>query len=79
MAQKGFTRIELRVGKTDVALVRKVVDALADPERGSATRAFLRGHLDGPGAVGLKALLAAAPFDDVDLSRAKDAPRAVDL
>lgn len=79
LKQRGIARLEVRVRKEDVALVRGVVDALADPERAGETRSLLRDRFQAPHAKGLKALLAAAPFDDIDLTRARDLGRDVEL
>ena len=79
LKRRGIVRIELRVRKSDAPLVRGVADALADPAREAATRALLREHVSMPPAKGLKALLAAAPLDGIDLTRARDAGRPVEL
>lgn len=79
LKRRGIVRLEVRVRKADAPLLRSVAEALADPVRETATRAWLRERLAGPSAVGLKALLAAAPLDDVDLTRARDLGRPVEL
>ena len=79
MKGKGLLRLEVQVRKDDAALVRSVVSALADPEREAETRALLRERFAAPPALGLKALLAAAPLEDIDLSRARDLDRELDL
>jgi hypothetical protein len=77
--RRGITRLEVSVRNEDVALVRGVVDALADPERSSETRALLRERVGARGVSGLKALLASAPLDGVDLTRSRETGRIVDL
>jgi len=71
----GFTRLEIQVRKADVALIRDVARALADPVREADTRATLKKQIVSGAATGLKALLAAAPLDGIDLSRERDAGR----
>ena len=72
-------RLEVNVRKRDATLIRNVAKALASPEQEHAARALLRGHFGGRPAVGLKALLAGAPFEGVDLRRERDFGRDVDL
>ena len=76
---KGMARLEVNVRKDDVPLVRNVVRALASPDHEQATRALLREHFGTMQAEGLKALLAAAPLEGVDLNRGRDVGRDVDL
>jgi hypothetical protein len=77
--RQGIARIEVQVGKDDAALVRTVARALRDPERAAQTRALLRDRFGEAKAKGLKALLASAPLEGVDLDRAHDFGRDVDL
>jgi hypothetical protein len=79
LKQRGVVRLEVRVRKDDAALVRGIVAALDDPERESETRALLREQFGMAKAAGLKALLAAAPLDGIDLDRQRDLGRDVDL
>lgn len=79
MKRQGVVRVEVQVHKEDAALVRNVADALTDPARASEARALLRQRFAEPPAQGLKALLAAAPLDDIDLERPRDTGRAVEL
>jgi len=79
LKRRGIARLEVRVHKDDVALVRSVVEALADPDRGAETRALLRDRFGTRPARGLKALLAAAPLEGIDLARDRDLGRDVDL
>jgi len=79
LKRRGIARLEVRVRKDDVPLVRGVVDALADPRRESETRAMLRERFAAREAKGLKALLAAAPLEGIDLDRPRDTGRTVDL
>jgi hypothetical protein len=59
-------------------LVRGVVQALDDPDRGAEARATLRRFGPRPKR-DLKALLLAAPLEGVDLTRDKTVGRDVDL
>ena len=77
LRHRGMVRLDLHVRKDDAGLVRNVVRALGSPDREQA-RAVLRCHFGGQ-AAGLKALLAAAPLEGVDLGRQRDFSRKVDL
>lgn len=79
LQQSGEVRLEVRVRKTDAALVRRVVAALSDPTREEHTRAALKNCLVTAEPVDLKALLASAPLDDLDLVRTKDLGRSVEF
>lgn len=79
MQRQGLVRLEVQVRKQDVALVRGVVGALADPAREAAARALLRERFAPRPTVDLKALLAAAPLEGVDLERQGDLGRPVEL
>ncbi len=79
MKRKGLVRVEVQARKEDVALVRGVAAALADPLREAEVRAVLREVVPSPAQGSLKALLAAAPLVGVDLERARDFGRAVEL
>ena len=79
MKRQGIVRVEVQVRKEDAALVRGVASALIDPEREAETRALLRQRFAEPPAKGLKALLASAPLEGIDLERPRDVGRAVDL
>ena len=59
--------------------MRSIARALIDPERQAETRALLRRRFEEPEPKGLKALLAAAPLEGIDLERSRDTGRAVDL
>jgi len=79
LKQQGMARLEVRVHKDDATLVRDVVRALSTPEREQDARALLREHFGRGQAKGLKALLAAAPLEGIDLRRDRDLGRDVDL
>ena len=79
MAHRGFVRVEVRVSKDDASLVRHVAAALCDPARQAAARILLRQRFVEPSKVSLKALLASAPLDGIDLDRGADLGREVDL
>jgi hypothetical protein len=79
LKQQGMVRLEVHVRKGDAALVRNVIRALATPDQEQVARAVLREHFGSRQAGGLKALLAAAPLEGIDLGRKRDFGRKVDL
>jgi hypothetical protein len=78
LKQRKMARLEVHVRKDDAALIRNVIRALANPDQERATRTLLREHF-GIQAQGLKALLAAAPLEGIDLRRGRDFGRKVEL
>jgi hypothetical protein len=79
LKRKGMARLEVNVRKDDVTLVRNVVRALVSADQERTARALLREHFGSRQAEGLKALLAAAPFEGIDVSRKRDFGRDDDL
>jgi hypothetical protein len=79
MKLEGMVRLEVKVRREDAALVRKIAGELVDPERAASARAFLRGRFGESRRSGLKALLAAAPLEGIELERTGDTGRKVDL
>jgi hypothetical protein len=77
--RQGFVRVEVNVRKEDASLVRRVASALSDPSRQTEARNLLRQRFAEPPKVSLKALLASAPLDGIDLDRSRDLGRDVDL
>ncbi len=77
-ARQGFVRVEVSVHEQDAGLVRDVAAALSDPARQVAARALSRQRFAAPPGTGLKALLAAAPLEGIDLDRDRDIGRDVD-
>ncbi len=77
--RQGFVRVEVNVRKEDASLIRHVASALSDPSRQAEARKLLRQRFAEPPKVGLKALLASAPLDGIDLDRSRDFGRPVDL
>jgi hypothetical protein len=75
LKRRGFMRVEVRVRKDDAVLVRGVAQALSDPVREADARALLQKQFGTGQAKGLKALLAAAPLDGIDLTRDRDGAR----
>ena len=73
--RQGFVRVEIQIRKEDASLVRDVATALVDPERETETRAILREKIAAPRSGGLKALLASAPLDGIDLEHPRDIGR----
>lgn len=79
MERRGFVRVEVNVRKEDAGLVRQVAAALSDPARQAEARQLLRRRFVQSPTVSLKALLASAPLDGIDLDRSHDPGRKVDL
>jgi hypothetical protein len=79
LKRRGVVRVEVQVRKEDAALVRGVAQALSDPAREAEARALLRERFAATEAKGLKALLAAAPLEGIDLARERDLGRDVAL
>ena len=79
LKQRGAIRVEVHVRKEDASLIRGIARALGDPQRSDEVRALLRARFSAEGAEGLKALLAAAPLEGIELKRSRDAGRAIDL
>ena len=77
--RQGVVRVEVQVRREDVALVRSVAQALGDPGREAEARSMLKARFAAPSPVGLKALLASAPLDGIELERPRDPGRTVDL
>ena len=76
--RQGIVRVEVQVRKDDAALLRSVAQALGDPRRAAEARSLLRARFATPSPVGLKALLASAPLDGIELERPRDLGRPVD-
>ena len=79
MERQGLVRVEVSVRKEDASLVRRVASALSDPSRQAEARRLLRQRFAEPPKVSLKALLASAPLDGIDLDRSRDPGRDVEL
>lgn len=79
LERQGFVRVEVNVRKEDASLVRGVASALSDPARRDQARVLLRQRFVEPSNANLKALLASAPLDGIDLDRSRDLGREVDL
>jgi plasmid stability protein len=77
--RQGFVRVEVNVRKEDASLVRRVASALSDPSREAEARKLLRQNFVETPRASLKALLASAPLDGIELDRNRDLGRNVDL
>ncbi len=76
---QGFVRLEVNVRKEDASLLRGVASALSDPFRQAEARKLLqRCFLETPTS-SLKALLASAPLEGIQLDRTADPGRDIDL
>jgi hypothetical protein len=78
-ARAGFVRVEISVRKEDAPLVRQIAAALADPTRQADARALLQQRFPAPATLSFKELLASAPLEGIELDRARDLGRDVDL
>lgn len=72
---RAFVRVELKASEHDAGLLGAMAAARADPDREAETRSALHARFGQRPAGGLKALLAAAPLDDIVLDRPRDAGR----
>jgi hypothetical protein len=79
MRRQGLVRVEVQVRKEDAPLLRSVAGALTDPAQAVATRVLLRERFAAHEVKGLKALLADAPLEGIDLERVRDPGRTVEL
>jgi hypothetical protein len=79
LKRNGIVRVEIHVRKDDAPLVRGVAKALNDPAQRSEVRNLLRDRFGAAEAQGLKALLAAAPLEGIDLERDRDYGRKIEL
>jgi hypothetical protein len=79
MKSLGLVRVEVQVRREYAALLRRVAHALSDPNLEAETSSLLRVKFPEEPAVDLKALLASAPLEGVDLTRPRDLGREVDL
>ena len=80
LKERGWVRLEVQTSKEDVPLIRQVTQALrSDPVRAAQLRRHLHRLIDPAPHADLKALLASAPLDGIDLSRRHDGGREVDL
>ena len=80
MKERGLVRLEVKTAKEDAALIRQVTRALrSDPVRAAQLRNHLHRLVDHEPQSDLKALLASAPLEGIDLSRERDTGREVDF
>lgn len=75
LRQKGMVRVEVHVQKGDAVLVKSLARALGNPKTAAEARAILKARFTKPAQAGLKALLASAPLEGVDLERPRDMGR----
>jgi hypothetical protein len=72
--------LEVQTPEADKALIRKIANLLrGDPARAAWVRARLRRAIREESKPGLKALLASAPLEGIDLTRDRDLGRSVEL
>jgi len=75
----GFVRVEVSVRREAATLVRRAAAALSDPSLSAEARRILRQPFKDRPRASLKALLASAPLEGIDLDRSKDSGRDVEL
>ena len=71
MLRQGLVRVEVNVRKEDANLIRDVAAALCDPAGRAEARLLVRQSFAALRKVSLRALLASAPLDEIELSRRK--------
>ena len=74
-----FVRVQAQVRKEDASLLEAIACALCDPSRRETTRAALNKQITPSPAKSLKALLASAPLEGIDLDLQTDFGRENDL
>ncbi len=80
LRDRGLVRLEVQASKADKALIRKVANLLrGDPARAAEVRARLQQIIGEEPRPGLKALLASAPLEGLDLTRDRDLGRDIEL
>lgn len=79
LRREGWVRCEVKVPREDASLIREVAAVLSDPKRDATARALLRAHFGDSSPPNLKALLAAAPLEGIDIERSTDPGRVPDL
>jgi hypothetical protein len=80
LKQRGLVRVEVQVAAADVDLIRRTARSLRNEEQGAnRLRAQLLRLVGAPTSRGLKELLAAAPLEEIELTRIQDHGRDVEL
>lgn len=77
LRRRGMICVGLQVPRGDADLVRSVARALCNPKWADEARAILGARFAEPAPAGLKALLASAPLEGVDLDRPRDVGRGI--
>jgi hypothetical protein len=79
LRSRGLQRLEVQVRGEDAPLLRAIAAALADPGQAAEARASLLRQFAPAPCDSLKALIASAPLNGIDLDRPRDMGRAIDL
>ncbi len=80
LVEKGVVRLEVQAVKEDASLLRRAAKILrGPPEQAEKMRVHLRQAVQMSSRPDLKALLASAPLEGIDLTRPRDFGRDVDL
>jgi hypothetical protein len=79
LAHRGIVRLEVRVPRQDIGLVRRVTECLLDERTAPDLRQWLSQRFDPSGATSFKELLLWAPLDGIDLPRRSRRNRRIKL
>jgi len=80
LRDQGLVRLEVQASEADAPLLRALARALLhEPEKAALLRRQLRATMGTPEGEGLKALLAAAPLEGIEISCSRDPGRVIDL
>lgn len=80
LRDQGLVRVEVQASEADAALIRALARALLrEPEKAALLRRQLQTTMGTGEGAGLKALLAAAPLEGIDILRSGDWGRVIDL
>lgn len=79
LANRGIVRLEVRVPRQDVGLVRRVTESLLDERMAPGLREWLSERFDPSGATSFKELLLWAPLDGIELPHRSRRSRRIKL
>jgi|SRR5882672_161977 len=80
LKHRGLQRVEVHASAPDAALIRRLARLLRTDEEGAGrVRQQLRASMGRDDTLGLKALLAAAPLQGVQIKRSRERVRKIDL
>ncbi len=80
LKKRGLARVEVQVPAADADLIRRAAQSLrGEADTAARLRVQLSSLLSAKGEPRLKEILAAAPLEDIDLTRTPDRGRTVEL